>query len=176
MRILRHRLIFVMLIATSIAFARAQMAGTPVPKSPLQIYNEYLATYADLVPEYRTELTLGVEAGNNPKSPFRLARNALIGSYTYRPKTYTELTTQEQMDVERDEKFQAYKERKLKERQITSGIAESTATVQAKPLKPNSEPPAKPTGKETINITIDPDMALNGEPLIFEEPKGDSHP
>jgi len=139
--------------------------------SRLELYNEYIATYADLFPSYRTEITIGVNEAESPKPPLRIARNDVVGAYTYRPKRYVELSPQEQAALENDEKFLAFRERKLKEDKIEVQTIERGQLVEARKLVEGSTDAWETAGvATTLNVRIDPDDLLSSKPLVFEEP------
>jgi hypothetical protein len=81
--------------------------ASPPGEDALTTLNRFLADSAPSTPAYRTELRRGTDP--EPASHGRLAGSSpLIGPFTYRAKTYAELTQVERADLLRDGRFHAY--------------------------------------------------------------------
>ncbi len=85
----------------------ASEATRAAPSNALVVFDAYLAQAARTAPQYRTDLRT---SGNSTSksSDRQLAHGALIGAFTYRPKTYAELSRDERVELLRDPKFRAF--------------------------------------------------------------------
>jgi len=94
---------------TCAASSSASAADTiaPAPASALTLFDAYLAEAARTVPLYRTDLRAGGDPQHIPLGRF-FGQGSMIGPFTYRPKTYDELTREERAELIRDPKFHAF--------------------------------------------------------------------
>jgi hypothetical protein len=77
------------------------------PGNALGLFDAWLAQAAAETPAYRADLRAGGDPDAIP--PGRgFGRSALLGPFTYRPKTYGELTRSERAAVLADPKFRAF--------------------------------------------------------------------
>ena len=88
-------------------------AVEPDSGNALGLLDAYLSQAADETPPFRTDLE--PRAGSAPvPSGRRSGLGSVLGPFTYRPKTYRELTPAERSDLLRDPKFRAFLERTVR--------------------------------------------------------------
>jgi hypothetical protein len=76
-------------------------------ENALETINRFLAESAATTPAYRADLQRATDPSRVPDG--RLSGfSSLIGSFTYRPKTYAELTQAERVELLRDGRFRDY--------------------------------------------------------------------
>lgn len=95
-----------MIVATA-ALGGSLFADSPVPQTALSLFDSYLAQEAPVEPCYRTDLRAGGDPGHVPPGRF-FAVGPMIGPFTYRAKTYGELTVEERAAVLHDPRFRAF--------------------------------------------------------------------
>ena len=96
-----------LLLALAVLYPGAARAAAEPENSALATLDAYLAAAAPTRPEYRTELRAGGPPGTLPTGR-RLARGPVLGTFTYRPKAYAELTLAERRSLLREPGFLAY--------------------------------------------------------------------
>lgn len=71
------------------------------------VFNEFIATVAPVEKAYRTDIKLGADPDR--VAPGRMVgKSALVGYFTYRPKLYDELSTDQRVNLRRDNRFRAF--------------------------------------------------------------------
>ena len=102
------RIVFPMLLAAILLSSGLRAAsGSPAQASALTLFDAYLAEAAPTQPIYRTDLRPGGDDAHVPLGRL-LGRGPMIGSFTYRPKTYEELSRLERAAMLHDPKFHAF--------------------------------------------------------------------
>jgi hypothetical protein len=94
-------------IAIAAALSAGFLSAQEGAGNALNLLNAWLAEAAPAEPAYRADL----KAGGDPagRGPGRLSGvSELLGPFTYRPKTYVELTPSERMELLRDPRFRAF--------------------------------------------------------------------
>ena len=104
---MRSRFIALAAICAAGATGLASEAMNTASSNALAVFDAYLTHAAPTVSHYRTDLR---PTGNSAdKSPGRLqAPGPLIGAFTYRSKTYAELSRDERSELLRDPRFRAF--------------------------------------------------------------------
>lgn len=85
----------------------ATSLGAADAPNAVAIFDAYLAHAARTTPEYRTELRMG-DSTETATHGRMLARGPITGAFTFRPKTYNELSRAERAEMLRDPKFRAF--------------------------------------------------------------------
>ena len=86
--------------------AHKSAIGAPA-ENALEALNLFLAGSAPTTPAYRTDLQRNADPERVPEG--RLSGvSAIIGPFTYRPKTYAELTPVERVELLRDGRFHEF--------------------------------------------------------------------
>ncbi len=94
------------LLAIVFTAAVTSVAAADTPNA-VAVFDAYLAQAARTIPEYRADLR--AIGPNDSGSPDRLlARGPIVGVFTFRPKTYSDLTRTERADLLRDPRFRAF--------------------------------------------------------------------
>jgi len=86
------------------------MSAEPSPDSPLSalvLFDAYLAEASRVNPLYRTDLRAGGDPAHVLPGRF-LGQSPVLGLFTYRPKSYEELTLGERATLLHDPKFHAF--------------------------------------------------------------------
>ena len=135
----------------------ATLAASEAPNA-VTIFDAYLAHAARTAPEYRTELLIGDSA--EAATPGRmLARGPIAGTFTFRPKTYNELSRVARAEMLRDPKFRAFL---LAMRTQADRAPADAATHGAVPL------PQAPNSRPTLErFEISADEMLRRRPLFI---------
>jgi len=96
----------VILASTALACTPAPATGAPGGNA-LETLNHFLSESAASTPAYRADLQRNADPAHVPDG--RLSGfSPLIGPFTYRPKTYAELTPPERVELLRDGRFHDY--------------------------------------------------------------------
>lgn len=95
-------------VLTSAALTCILRPATGAPaENALEVLNLFLADSAPTTPAYRADLQRNADPGHVPED--RLSGvSPLIGPFTYRPKTYAELTPAERVELLRDGRFHEF--------------------------------------------------------------------
>ena len=93
--------------AAAAAFLQAAPASLDNLRNALDVIDGYLARAASSNPIYRADLRPGGDPNNLPAGR-QFARGAWLGPFTYRAKTYRELTPAERAALLGDPNFRAY--------------------------------------------------------------------
>ena len=89
------------------ADTRAADIIAAVPATALTLFDAYLAEAALTTPLYRVDVQAGGDPQHIPLGRL-FGQGPMIGPFTYRPKTYDELTREERADLLRDPKFHSF--------------------------------------------------------------------
>jgi hypothetical protein len=92
-------------LAVAMALARPLPAQEPIGNA-LMLFDSYLAQAALINPAYRTDLKAGTETAPPPGR--LLGESPILGPFTYRARTFGELTRGERADLLRDPGFRAF--------------------------------------------------------------------
>ena len=129
-----------------------RLPAQDLPGPALPLFNAYLAQAARTVTAYRTDLRIGDE----PKGPEpgRLAgESAYLGSFTYRPKTYAELSPAERAVLVHDPQFHAF------------------LVALRRPNPPPANPKADRAGPNAdFHCAISPEEMLRNRPFVIVLP------
>lgn len=118
----RSRFIVSGLIAVATTCVAAADASNAVA-----VFDAYLAHAARTAPEYRADLR-PVGPNESEASGRLLARGPIIGTFTFRPKTYGELSRSERADMLRDSRFRAFLALRKQADHGPAGLAAHPAT------------------------------------------------
>ena len=102
MRLQRPLTLFLL---TAIALAPALRAA--VEGNAKGVFNAFIATVAPVEISYRTDIKLGADPENVPAGRM-VGKSTLVGYFTYRPKFYEELSTDQRVNLRRDARFRAF--------------------------------------------------------------------
>lgn len=81
--------------------------GLPPTGNAKAVFNEFIAVVAPTVKAYRTDIQLGADPER--VAPGRmLGKSPIVGFFTYRPKVYDELSTDQRVNLRRDPRFRAF--------------------------------------------------------------------
>ena len=119
------------------------------PDRALTLFDAYLAQAARTAPAYRAD----IRKGDDPKGggPERLVgESAYLGSFTYRPKTYAELSRPERALLVHDPQFHAF----------LLGRHPPPSSIAARPAALESA--------ADFHCTISPEEMLRSQPLLIE--------
>lgn len=98
-----QRTALILAVVLTVNFLSAQ----DCPGNALGLFDAWLAQTAAETPAYRADLRAGGDPDAIPPGR-EFGRSALLGPFTYRPKTYGELTRSERAAVLADPKFRAF--------------------------------------------------------------------
>src|ERR1019366_9458019 len=87
--------------------AFASDSSDRVSGNSLALFNSYLAQAAVVTSEYRADLRPGGDPARMPAGRC-FGRSPILGSFTYRPKTYDELSLQARAALLREPKFHEF--------------------------------------------------------------------
>lgn len=85
----------------------ASISRAADPGNAKTIFNEFIATVAPAEITYRTDIKLGADPEFVPAGRM-LGKSSFAGYFTYRPKIYDELTTDQRVNLRRDNRFKAF--------------------------------------------------------------------
>ena len=88
------------IFAALATFTCPQLIAAP-GETALQIFDAFLAAAAPADPDYRTDIRRSGEP-SHPSEGRLTGVSPLVGPFTYRPKTYAELTRSERIELLRD--------------------------------------------------------------------------
>ncbi len=123
----------------------------------MAIFDAYLAHAARTIPEYRADLR-PVGPNESDSSGRLLARGPIIGAFSFRPRTYGELSRTERADMLRDPRFRAFLVALRRQADHgPAGIAARPATLL---------PPASGAAPALERFEISPDEMLRRRPMF----------
>jgi len=125
------------------------------PGNALMLFDAYLARAALERPAYRTDLQPGGEPRTIPPGRL-LGSSPTLGPFTYRPRTYDELTRAERAVMMRDPKLRSFLI--ATREQIDRGAAASEKT------------PARAPRPRIERIAISPEEMLRSRPMLITLP------
>jgi hypothetical protein len=94
-------------VAVTLSLTTQAAPNASAPASALTLFDAYLAQAAVSQPIYRADLRPAGDAGHVPIGRL-LGRGPMLGPFTYRPKTYEELSRPERAAMLHDPKFHAF--------------------------------------------------------------------
>ena len=117
------------------------LAVSAKPALLVDIYNKFIERFADGNPAWKKDISLGARPEETPKAPYRLHYDDTLGYYSYRPKTWEDLSDYERFAVQNDPRMPHFV------REMTSqGEPKVTAEVTT---IPKAEAPALTLAKVT---------------------------
>lgn len=89
------------------ALAMLPSARAAVEGNAKGVFNEFIATIAPVEKAYRADIKLGADPDKVPSGRM-IGKSTLVGYFTYRPKLYDELSTDQRVNLRRDARFRAF--------------------------------------------------------------------
>lgn len=133
------------------------------PASALTIFNAYLAQAAMAESSYRTDLQPCTDPLHIPLGRL-LGQGPMIGAFTYRPKTYNELSREERESMLHDPKFHAF-----------LIVAREQADADDGDNQSSKEPAANGGAKDSApdnsgSIPVHPSFSISPEEMLQRRP------
>ena len=145
------RLRFPRLAVLGLALAPLLRAGD-LPARARTLFDAYLARASRTVTAYRAEIRVGDDPGNS--GPGRLTgQSAYLGTFTYRPVTYAELSREERAALVHDPQFRAF----------LASLDRRASPPPAGPIAPDSAGPLR-------HLRIPPEEMCRPGPFVIALP------